>query len=549
MSAITRTRAHNIGAPTPNGSPAVHGAASTCNPVPGWLGRFVRRFPGSSARYLSLDPRSLGLVRIYLGCLLLADLLRRIPQLSTWYTNDGPLPNHVLMWRPIAEYQFSLFFLVSHRGEAAFLFALCGLVFALFAVGLHTRWMHFLSLVAICSLHNRLALFEDGSEVTTRLLTFWTMFLPMGARFSVDAVRRAAVDGGATREERPAISLAVPAILLQIALLYTFNVLHKNGETWRDGTVVHYVLHQDRIVTWLGWKLRPYVTLGLSQFLTYSALATEAALPLLVLSPLATKVTRRIAIALAIGLHTGFALLLNLGMFSFNMVGFYLLLLSDRDWAWLARLPHSFALTIERAVASLADRWDHGASRPARTRQRERLARFATHAREATVIVFVIALGSQVMVENQALPDALRVRNQPLALRLLVEYPRFMEGWSMFAPDAPKGDSFLYVDAITVDGRHVDPINALASRVSSLPVPSIPEYLDQGDAWCDYTANVVGREEYYGTLADFIRAYPRRTHRARDRIQSFEVWMLEDESPPPGEREPRNPQRRLIFRE
>jgi hypothetical protein len=512
------------------------------------LARLVRLFPRFSARYLSLDPRSLGLVRIYLGCVLLADLLRRVPHLI-WYTNDGPLPNHVLLWRPIAEYQFSLFFLASHRGEAACLFVLCGLSFALFAIGFHTRWTHFLSLVAICSLHNRLAMLEDGSEVTTRLLTFWTLFLPMGARFSVDAVRRAAAVGGVAREERPAFSLAVPAILLQIALLYTFNVLHKNGDTWRDGTAVHYVLHQDRVVTWLGWKLRPHMTLALSQFLTYSALVTEAALPLLVLSPIATKLTRRLALVLAIGLHTGFAALLNLGMFSFNMVGFFLLLLSDRDWAWLARLPHELAGTLERAVASIADRWDRRAPAPERTPMRERAARIATHARELAVLVFIVALGSRVMVENQALPDALRVRNQPLALRLLVEYPRFMEGWSMFAPDAPKRDAFIYVDALTADGRHVDPLNALASRVSGLPVTNIPEYLDQDDVWCDYTNTIVGREEYYGTLADFIRAYPGRTHHARDRIRSFEVWMIEDESPPPGEREPRNPRRELLFRE
>jgi hypothetical protein len=163
--------------------------------------------------------------------------------------------------------------------------------------------------------------------------------------------------------------------------------------------------------------------------------------------------------------------------------------------------------------------------------------------------LFVIALGSQMMVENQSLPDWLRVRNQPLALRLLVEYPRFMEGWSMFAPDAPTRDSLLIVDALTVDGRHVDPINQLASRVSSLPVTEIPEYLDQDDTWCDYTNNIVGREDYYGALADFIRAYPRRTHQARDRIESFEVWLLEDDSPPPGETKPTNARRTLILKE
>ena len=517
-----------------------------CNPQPGWLARFAQRWPAVTARYFALDPRSLGLARIYLGCLLLADLLRRIPHLSTWYTNDGPLPNHVLLWRPIADYQFSLFFLASNRAEAALLFALCGVVFALLALGFHTRLMHVLSLVAICSLHNRVALFEDGSEVTTRLLTFWTIFLPMGERFSIDALRR-------TPERPPsvlpAISLAVPAILLQVALLYTFNVLHKDGPTWREGTAVHYVLHQDRIVTWLGWQLRPHMTLGLSKFLTYSSVATETALPLLILSPIAPVIARRIAIVLAIGLHAGFALLLNLGMFSFNMVGFFLLLLSERDWVWLMRVPHAALARAASGLQRAVRAWYGAGSARALTVPQRRAASGLPHARECCVVLFVIALGSQVLVENRALPDALRVTHQPLFLRMLVEYPRFYEGWGMFSPDAPTRDAWMFVDAITTEGRHVDPLNEVASRVTQLPFKSIPEYLDQDDTWCDYTINVLGRDVYFGTLADYIRAYPQRTHRRRDEIKSFEVWIAEDDSPKPGETQPTHTTKRLLIKE
>jgi Vitamin K-dependent gamma-carboxylase len=515
------------------------------NPVPGWLERFCSRRRRVCELYLSLDPRSLGLVRIYLGCLLLADLLRRLPHLRTFYSNEGPLPNHVLLWRPVAEYQFSLFFLASQPGEALLLFALSGLCFALFALGFRTRLMHALSLVAICSLHNRLALLEDGSEVTTRLLTFWTLFLPMGARFSLDALR-----SPREPETRPAISLAVPAILLQIALLYTFNVLHKSGETWRSGSAVHYVLQQDRVITWLGWKLRPFVSELGSQLMTYSAVVTEALLPLLILSPIGTKLTRRVAIVLAIGLHLGFAALLNLGMFSFNMIGFFLLLLSERDWALLARLsrPRMFD-KLEALGRSTVRALGLGPPAPPPTPLRQRTAALATHGREALVILFALALGSQVMVENRALPSALRVEHQPLLLRLLVEYPRFYEGWSMFAPEVPMRDTLLYVDALTVDGRHVDPVNELASRVSNVPLDAIPEYLDQDDSWCDYMAQIVGREDYHATLADFIRDYPRRTRKKADRIVSFEVWWLEDDSPPPGHTQPTNLTRHLIFKE
>jgi hypothetical protein len=501
------------------------------------------------ARYFALDPRSLGLARIYLGCLLLTDLLRRAAVLPTWYTNEGPLPNHVLLWRPLADYQFSFFFLASNRLEAGFWFGLCGVAYLLFALGFHTRVTHVLSLIAVCSLHNRVLMFEDGAEVTTRLLTFWTVFLPMGAAFSIDALRAGAQQ---PPERRPAVSLAVLAILLQVALLYTFNVLHKTGATWREGTAVHYALHQDRIVSWLGWQLRPHLTLGASKVLTYAAVATEAALPVLLLIPFGWKLARRVAVVLAIGLHISFALLLNLALFSFNMIGFFLLFLTDRDWELLARAPLAIMRPLRaarQAVLRVLRALSLDGPPPPPSPLRTRLAKYTPRLREATVAVFMIALGSQMMVENQALPNALRVRDQPLLLRLLVEYPRFYEGWSMFAPDAPARDAFMFVDAVTVDGRHVDPVNLEASRVATLPVTAIPEFLDMEDNWADYTMNVVGREDYYGTLAGFIRDYPRRTGDERDQIRSFQVWIMEDASPKPGESRPHNVTKSLLFEE
>ena len=34
----------------------------------------------------------------------------------------------------------------------------------------------------------------------------------------------------------------------------------RSGVTWREGSAVHYALHQDRLVTWLGWSIRPHLT-------------------------------------------------------------------------------------------------------------------------------------------------------------------------------------------------------------------------------------------------------------------------------------------------
>ena len=60
-------------------------------------------------------------------------------------------------------------------------------------------------------------------------------------------------------DPRPVESLAVLGLLLQIAAIYWFNFVHKSGTTWRTGTAIYYVLHQERIVTGLAVWLRDHL--------------------------------------------------------------------------------------------------------------------------------------------------------------------------------------------------------------------------------------------------------------------------------------------------
>src|SRR6266516_17099 len=76
-----------------------------------------RYYPRFIESYCTLDPRSLGIGRIGLGALLLYDLARRVPGLATWYSNDGLLPNHTVLWRPSSDYVFSFLLAASRPGE------------------------------------------------------------------------------------------------------------------------------------------------------------------------------------------------------------------------------------------------------------------------------------------------------------------------------------------------------------------------------------------------------------------------------------------------
>jgi hypothetical protein len=510
--------------------------------------------------YLTVDARSLALGRVVLATVLLVDLGRRVPVLRDLYSNDGVLPNHTVLWRPPWPQLFSLLFSASHVAEAAAVFAFAAVCFLCLLVGWKTRLFQVLSFVMATSLHNRILFVEDSSSVALGLVLLWTAFLPLGRRFSIDALLlasrrpREAADLGVDVPSPPAdprvVSLAVLGLLLQLSVIYTFNFLHKSGATWRDGTAVHYMLFQERIVTHLGVWVREQLPFAVTRSLTYGTLFIEAAAPVLILAPFCRRWTRLAAVALLAGLHGGIALLTNLGIFSAAMLTFLPFLLDGAHWDWLERrwprgarrvLVRAASFRIYRLVAKALP----PSPSPAPIGQRSR--RPMTYLREAGVAFVMFVLAAELSVANAAIPSALRWTNRPAWMVSLVMYPHLFEGWSMFAPDSPLRDYMVYVDAVTVGGRHVDPLNEIASRVAALPVDDIPVRLGQSSFWCAYELQIPSDGDYWQALTEWIVRYPERTGRPEDAVASFEVWTLQHDSPPPGQRRATNVQRRRLI--
>jgi len=77
--------------------------------------------------------RSLAASRIALALVLLLDLAKRLVQLGSWYTNDGLVPNHTLLWRPSFTNDFSFFFLASSAPAAVAGFVVCALAYGALA--------------------------------------------------------------------------------------------------------------------------------------------------------------------------------------------------------------------------------------------------------------------------------------------------------------------------------------------------------------------------------------------------------------------------------
>lgn len=582
-------------------------------------------------RYLTVDTRSLALFRLYVGILAIVDLVRRIPDITVWYTNEGILPNHVLLWRPQSDFQFSFFFSLSTLSEALLGFLICFLCYFSFLIGWRTKLFNFLSLICCASLHTRVTLVENGGDAVLCLLLFWGLFFPLGIRFSVDALQKSYAKvwkqptetGLASSLRRPqtVTTVAMFGFLLQIAIIYFFNYVQKVGIEWKEGTAVHYVLHQDRVVTILGATIRDHLPLWFSQASSWGALFAEAVLPILVLSPILTFPLRRVAAICIFGLHLGIALMINIGVFSYAIWGLIPLLLRDYDWRCLQRLfrrrevntvvydetstevirlvwliakfdlfgrlsfvprremskdlspiltPETIKQLISRVdspslLTSIPSAWLPSLLLRLRAVKSWLSAEHSKHQhygilsaevqtstrrpwlRESLCLFFIVAMFWEAARANRWVPNEWKPPYSKL-IGATYSYTRIGQGWGMFMYP-PIYDDNIVVEAKTIDGRVVDPLNELASNWQGPPMQKIPRYLGQDSLWTGYMMRIDdhGNEVYLNVFRDWILRYHERTGRSTDKIIAFNAYLLVDKSPAPGETESKDTDFRKFF--
>jgi len=504
----------------------------------------------------------LGLFRILFGLVLLSDLVRRWVELGFWYTNAGLLPNHTLLWRPPTSNLFSLFFTASSTREAQLGFVLCALAYTLFTLGYRTRWLQVLTLLARVSLNSRLAVLENGGDMVMDLLALLTLPLPLGTRFSLDALasrpasRGEASEGSEASEASarrdvseptttPVVSLAVFALLLQFAAIYLFNASSKVGLAWRDGSAVHYALHQDKLVTSLGVWMREHLSVSTLRALTWSTLATEWLGFALLITPFFVKQARLLAVCIMPALHLGFALGLNVGGFSPAMISFYPLLLGAEHWSWLSRRWGTRLRPIRAELERRVRPWLRLRPVASASVSAGRTSRWLG---EGAMLVILVAIASEALNDNAAVPQALRFQ-QPRWAKAIIEYPRILQGWRMFASEPSRVDSMIYVDALTAGDERVDPYNAVASNQREPAGFIVPTHMGQSQFFVMYSERIPydGYAAYRTAFSEWLLAYAERTGRARDCLLSYEVYLVTDRSPEPGSEAQPTPLERRLF--
>lgn len=492
---------------------------------------------------MRLDRRVLGLFRAAFGCVLLYDLLRRVPDARLLWSSEGVLPREALKKVPQAAHQFSLLLSLSSAWQMQLAFAGMGLVFLLYALGFFCRVMQPLALLAYTSLNASNLFFEDGGTSCTILLLGWTLLLPLGDRFSLDALRRDA--GLANLKQRvraraatkkPVITLVGLAILLQAAVIYWLNAAHKTGSTWRGGDAVHLVLWQHRVNTPFALWLSRHEPSWLSPLLTSLTKRTEFVLPVLLLWPTHPKLSRSIAFALAIGLHGGIALCLTLGPFSYAMICLlWLAVPGDALDEVTRRLPARGFWRLARYRASAVRALGRVPfAAPARPwRLPAWLAGRVGPAREAVILFMFVVEGGNLLSSNRAIPAAFRVTPSPW-LQAYKPYLRGFQGWSMFAPNAPTEDGTMVVDATTRDGRHIDPFTGGPPDGELIRRGLVPHSIALSDYFLAMRDPRNAR--YRLSLQRYLqRLHPRNSPAAISRV---ELWWASYTPPPRGSYEP-----------
>jgi predicted DCC family thiol-disulfide oxidoreductase YuxK len=296
------------------------------------------------SRLFGIDLRSLALLRVSLGAIILLDLFSRARYLTAHYTDRGVMPRDFLYTYLLQPAQWSFHLLSGSALWQILLFTLSGIFALAMIFGYRTRWAVFFCWLFAASLQYRNPMINNSGDQLLRVLLFWSIFLPLGAKFSIDA----AVNNRETRIPDRIFNMASLALLMQVCIVYWFTAALKSHPIWRvDHTAVYYALSIEQFVTPLGKAIYAYP--DLMKALTIFTLYLEILGPALAFLPIAIAPVRVIVILLFLLLHAGFGLSMRLGFFPWISAASWMIFLPTEFWEGLfarLRTPSRLGLKI-----------------------------------------------------------------------------------------------------------------------------------------------------------------------------------------------------------
>lgn len=390
--------------------------------------------------YFGVDLRALAALRVALGTLVLVDLAIRSRWIVAHYTDGGVFPRVAALARYRAMELWSLHLASGGAWWQGLLFLGTAVAAFCMVLGLRTRLAVAATWLLVYSLQVRNPLLLQGADDVLRQLLFFSVFLPMGARWSLDAWIGGVEDPA--RARGGFLSVGTVALLAQCAIVYLYAGVLKDGPAWTvAGDAIRRTLHLGTFTRPLGAWLAKHAP-ELLDGSTGLVLVLERFGPLMLFLPW----TRPVAILGFTALQAGIFATMRLGFFPFASAALMIPFLPPAFWdafegglrrAGLRPGPD------EEVPASLAELGRRAGVRPVRLRPSWGGSALAWVAAAYVVAITLVAGGGAKVNPPQQVHRALRVF-------------RLNQNWSLFAPQPVSWDAWYVMDATFADGRRID---------------------------------------------------------------------------------------------
>lgn len=556
-----------------------------------------KRFEKYLDLYIGTDFRNLALFRIFLATVGIFDVLQRLPLVEILYSNQGFYPNHQHLSAPAYPYHFSILSALNHTTEVYVFFFIVLVALFCLLIGYQTRWAHWISAIGILSIESRNPILANGGDIIMNLWWVISLFLPLYATWSVDS----ALGKLPTHFKKQSTSYrhaAIALILFELAMVYFLNTVHKSGQTWTSGTAMYWVLQQDRLVSPFGNWLFEHFPFWFFQFLTYGALCIEGLAFPLILSPWRTRQCRHIIATLLFVLHLGIFVMIDVGLFSWQIMIPYAFLIHKDLLVWIenkyldlvrkiANLPmpnesnldqtnsnqshqhthsnssdpcigescalfsdcksanacvnghHDFHTYAHHHLLELAEQTNQEGKQIPKGNQTKGLMKFGwgwMHLLQAILLTYLMmVMGSYALSINPFFKSEKWLNYQhemPTWLKNGVHYLRIYQSWSMFSPNAPTEEGDFVIDALLIDGRHIDPQTGLPP---SFDGPDFRQLALQPHLWKVFNGRL-HMSRYKSALLPYVSKWLMSDRKhfklgIDDKIVGFKIYWIKEKSP------------------
>ena len=433
-----------------------------------------------------MDLRSLAIFRISIALIIIVDLIARASDLESHYTDRGVLPiDRVIEHSP--KWRVSVHLLNGSIEFQATLFIIAGLFAVALLLGYHTRFVTPIVWFLTISLNSRNWLLMQGGDYILCLLLFWSMFLPLGARYSIDHLR----NPRQFQESNVIFSGGTVAALLQICFVYWFSVALKSPKNWLiRGTGVYYALMLDRYVTNFGKLLLESHPL-LLKFLTYATMGLEAFGPLLAFSPFFSGPVRCLVILSFTVFHFSMGLALELWLFTYICMASWLLFIPS--WFW-DRLLRKFKTSVQSVYSPIREQ----------TTWKNVLAVF--------FLIYVLMWNLRTVYPSLVFPKAIQSIGYTL---------RLDQWWGLFRGPSRKDGWHVIVGKLR-DGTQVNLLNP--DRTISWEKPELVIAIHKNHRWNRYFRSLWFKEDY----ARYLCRRWNEMHTGKKQLASLEIYYLRE---------------------